>query len=147
MIVIDVKCGNDHVFEGWFKDNSSFDEQVEAGAVSCPECGDVLVERAMMAPRLGGMRKGKDDAAPNAAMSPKDAKLTEYVEAIYELKRHVEENSDYVGDKFSEEARKIHYGETEVRSIHGEATPEEAEELNEEGVDFQRIPWPGKADA
>ena len=99
-----------------------------------------------MAPRLGGMRKGKDDSAPNAAMAPHDEKFAEYVEALHELKKHVEENSDYVGDKFPEEARKIHYGEEEVRSIHGEATSEEAEELLEEGVDFQRIPWP-KPDA
>ena len=105
------------------------------------------LERALMAPRLGGMRKGKDIAAPNAAMSPKDAKLSQYIEALHELKKHVEDNSDYVGDKFPEEARKIHYGETEARSIHGEATSEEADELNEEGVDFQRIPWPGKPDA
>lgn len=146
MIVIDVKCSKGHVFEGWFKDNASFDEQVEADAIVCPECGDTDVARALMAPNLGGMRKGKDEAAPNAAMAPKDPALNEYVEALYELKKHVEENSDYVGDKFPEEARKIHYGEEEPRSIHGEATPEEAEELVEEGVDFQRIPWP-KPDA
>ena len=72
--------------------------------------------------------------------------MNEYVEALYELKKHVEENSDYVGDKFPEEARKIHYGEEEPRSIHGEATSDEADELVEEGVDFQRIPWP-KPDA
>ncbi|MEK9647438.1 MAG: DUF1178 family protein, partial [Alphaproteobacteria bacterium] len=65
---------------------------------------------------------------------------------LHEMKKHIEENSDYVGDKFPEEARKIHYGETEVRAIHGEATPEEAAELNEEGVTFHRIPWP-KTDA
>ncbi|PPR12181.1 MAG: hypothetical protein CFH41_00215 [Alphaproteobacteria bacterium MarineAlpha11_Bin1] len=146
MILIDVKCSNDHVFEGWFKDNESFDEQVEAGAVSCPVCGDTKTSRALMAPNLGGIRKGKDDAPANAVMTPGDTALNEYVEALYELKKHVEENSDYVGDKFPEEARKIHYGEEEARSIHGEATPEEAEDLLEEGVDFQRIPWP-KPDA
>ena len=70
-----------------------------------------------------------------------------FVEALHEFKKNVEENSDYVGDTFPEEARKIHYGETEARSIYGEATPEEAEELVDEGVDFQRIPWTGKSDA
>ena len=90
--------------------------------------------------------KVKEKVPPNAAMSPKNAMMNEYVEALYELKKHVEENSDYVGDKFPEEARKIHYGEEDPRSIHGEATPDEAEELIEEGVDFQRIPWP-KPDA
>ena len=146
MIVIDAKCSKGHVFEGWFKDNASFDEQIEAGAVSCPECGDTTISRALMAPNLGGLRKGKEKAPPNAAMSPKDAMMNEYVEALYELKKHVEENSDYVGEKFPEEARKIHYGEEDPRSIHGEATPDEAEELIEEGVEFQRIPWP-KPDA
>lgn len=161
MIVFDVSCSNDHVFEGWFKDSESFDEQVEAGAVSCPVCGDTKVQKALMAPNVAGIRKGKDDApaglpmdsagmpeaAPNAAMDTSDGKLAEFVEALHEFKKHVEENSDYVGDTFPEEARKIHYGETEARSIYGEATPEEAEELVEEGVDFHRIPWTGKTDS
>ena len=146
MIVIDAKCTNGHVFEGWFKDNASFDEQVEAHAITCPHCGDTNITRALMAPNLGGLRKGKEAAPPNAAMSPNDAIMQDYVEALYEFKKHVEDNSDYVGDKFPEEARKIHYGEEDARSIHGEATPEEAEKLVEEGVDFQRIPWP-KSDA
>jgi hypothetical protein len=149
MIVFDVSCSKDHVFEGWFKDSESFDEQVSAGAVTCPVCGDSDVRKALAAPRLGGIRKGKDDTPTNAAMgpaSPDSEKLKEYVAALHEMKKHIEENSDYVGDKFPEEARKIHYGETEARAIHGEATPEEAAELNEEGVDFHRIPWP-KTDA
>jgi hypothetical protein len=152
MIVFDVSCSNEHVFEGWFKDSGSFDEQVDAGAVTCPVCGDSDVRKAMMAPRIGGMRKGKDDGAlsrmPNAVKgAPTDPKMAEFVEALHEMKKHVEENSDYVGDKFPEEARKIHYGETDAHSIHGEATPEEAAELHDEGVDFHRIPWPGKPDA
>lgn len=159
MIVFDVSCSNDHVFEGWFRDSESFAEQVEAGAVTCPVCGDTRVKKALMAPNVAGIRKGKDDVspspaptatpgtAPNAAMDAPDGKLAEFVEALHELKKHVEENSDYVGDAFPEEARKIHYGETEARSIYGEATPEEAEELHEEGVDFHRIPWTGKTDA
>ena len=149
MIVFDVSCSKDHVFEGWFKDSESFDEQVAAGAVTCPVCGDTAVRKALMAPRLGGMRKGKEDATPNAAMGqggPDKEKLREYVAALHELKREVEANSDYVGDKFPEEARKIHYGETEARAIHGEATADEAAELHDEGVDFVRIPWP-KTDA
>tara|TARA_B110000438_G_scaffold276533_1_gene298405 strand:- start:613 stop:894 length:282 start_codon:yes stop_codon:yes gene_type:complete len=85
--------------------------------------------------------------APNAALDVPDGKLAEFVEALHEFKKHVEDNSDYVGDSFPEEARKIHYGETEARSIYGEATPEEAEELVDEGVDFHRIPWTGKSDA
>lgn len=171
MIVFDVSCSNEHVFEGWFKDSESFGEQVEAGAVTCPVCGDTKVQKAMMAPNVAGIRKGKDDAPPvnlpisesvselpaasggssggalSAAMDTSDGKVAEFVEALHEFKKHVEENSDYVGDTFPEEARKIHYGETEARSIYGEATPEEAEELVDEGVDFHRIPWTGKTDA
>ena len=148
MIVFDVSCSNDHVFEGWFKDTESFGEQVEAGVVTCPVCGDSDVRKALMAPNVAGTRKGKDDAgAPNAVMAPPGSNAADFVEALHELKKHVEENSDYVGDTFPEEARKIHYGETEARSIHGEATPEEASELIEEGVDFHKIPWPGKPDA
>lgn len=167
MIVFDVNCSNEHVFEGWFKDSESFGEQVEAGAVSCPVCGDTKVRKALMAPNVAGIRKGKDDApqaippgagpdgtpgagpsvGPNAAMDAPDGQLAEFVEALHEFKKHVVENSDYVGDTFPEEARKIHYGETEARSIYGEATPEEAEELVDEGVDFHRIPWTGKSDA
>lgn len=147
MIVFDVSCSNEHVFEGWFRDSESFGEQVEAGAVTCPVCGDSNVRKALMAPNVAGIRKGKDESAPNAAMGARDGKLAEFVEALHELKKHVEENSDHVGDRFPEEARKIHYGETEARSIHGEATPDEAAELIDEGVDFHRIPWPGKSDA
>ena len=159
MIVFDVSCSNEHVFEGWFKDSESYGEQVEAGAVSCPVCGDTKIRKALMAPNVAGIRKGKDDplptimppdastGAPNAALDVPDGKLAEFVEALHEFKKHVEDNSDYVGDSFPEEARKIHYGETEARSIYGEATPEEAEELVDEGVDFHRIPWTGKSDA
>ena len=147
MIVFDVTCSNDHTFEGWFKDSETFESQAKAGEVACPVCGDTHVRKGLMAPRLGGVRKGKDDAEPVAAMGPDNEKLNEYVSALNELKKHVEENSDYVGDKFPEEARKIHYGETDARSIYGEATPEEAAELKEEGVDFHRIPWPTKPDA
>lgn len=147
MIVFDVCCSNDHVFEGWFKDSDSFGEQVSAGAVTCPVCGDSDVHKALNAPRLGGVRKGKDEATPNAAIGARgDSALKEYLGALHELKQHIEKNSDYVGDRFPDEARKIHYGEEDVRAIHGEATPEEAAELHDEGVEFHRIPWP-KTDA
>lgn len=147
MIVFDVTCANEHTFEGWFKDGATFDAQVAAGEVACPVCGDTKVHKGLAAPRLGGLRKGKSEPAPVAAGGTPDPKIDEYVRALHELKKHVEENSEYVGEKFPEEARKIHYGETEARAIYGEASAEEAEELHEEGVDFQRIPWPGKPDA
>ena len=99
-----------------------------------------------MAPNLGGMRKGKDEVAPNAAMSPRDPALNDYVEALYELKKHVEENSDYVGDRFSDEARKIHYGEEEPCSIHGEATHARKPKSPWKKASISSEPWP-KPDA
>lgn len=147
MIVFDVTCANEHTFEGWFKDSETFDAQVAAGEVVCPHCGDNHVRKGLAAPRLGGLRKARDASAPVAAMAPAGGKLDEYLKAVHALKQHIEENSENVGERFPEEARKIHYGETEARSIYGEATAEEAEELRDEGVEFHRIPWPGKADA
>lgn len=156
MIVFDVTCSNEHTFEGWFKDSKTFEAQVSAGEVSCPVCGDTHVRKGLVAPRLGGLRKGKDETvasnmpASSSAPVAKDGpggNLDDYLKALHALKKHVENNSEYVGEKFPEEARKIHYGETEARSIYGEASPEEAEALQDEGVEFHSIPWPGKGDA
>ena len=153
MIVFDVTCGNSHTFEGWFQDSASFEKQAAAGLVACPICGDSHVRKGLAAPRLGGLGKGKETKAPrktkgkDVAVAPPQAKLVEYLAAVHELKSHVERNSDYVGEKFPEEARKIHYGEAEPRSIYGEASPGEARELKDEGVEFHRIPWPRKLDS
>ncbi len=163
MIVFDVTCKNDHTFEGWFKDSDTFDRLASKGEIACPICNDTNVRKGLVAPRLGGMRKGKDSISapePAEAMQATDNGKTEgdkkkadaeefkeFLSTVRELKRHVEENSTYVGDRFPEEARKIHYGETEPQSIYGEATPKEAAELNDEGIEFHRIPWPAKPDA
>lgn len=147
MIVFDVTCRNDHTFEGWFKDGETFRKQASGGEIACPVCGDSHVQKGPVAPRLGGLSKGREASRPNAALAPPDQKLNEYVAAVHKLKKYVQENSDYVGEKFPEEARKIHYGESEPRSIYGEASSEEASELREEGIDHHRIPWPAKSDA
>ena len=146
MIVFDVTCGNDHTFEGWFKDSESFDLQVSKGLVECPICGDTNVHKSLVAPRLGGLNKGKDHGEAKAAAAP-DGKLRKYLKAAREIRDYVEENSDYVGNRFPEEARKIHYGETESRSIYGEASAQEASNLRDEGIEFHPIPWPEKLDA
>ena len=147
MIVFDVTCCNDHTFEGWFKNGETFKKQVSAGEIACPVCGDSRVQKGPVAPRLGGLSKGRDSSRPDAALAPPDRKLNEYVAAVHQLKKYVQENGDYVGEKFPEEARKIHYGESEPRSIYGEATSEEASDLREEGIDYHRIPWPAKSNA
>ncbi len=150
MIVFNLTCSNDHTFEAWFKDSESFDHQVEQGLVSCPVCGDCNVRKAVSAPRLGGLSKNStvpDMTEPSSPEMPKNPQLAAYLSAMREIKSYVEKNSDYVGEKFPEEARKIHYGETEARSIHGEASSEEAASLRDEGIEFHRIPWPSRQDA
>ncbi len=139
MIVYDIRCFHEHVFEAWFKDSETYDEQVEAGGVSCPVCGSTKVEKALMAPRLG---KSKNDDRDRAREH-----VGRYVTAMNAMRRQVEDNCDYVGEKFAEEARKIHYGEAESRGIYGEATNDEASSLSDEGVEFQKIPWAPREDA
>jgi len=166
MIVFNLRCGGDHVFEAWFKDGATYDLQSAAGEVVCPACGDTHVAKAPMAPRLGkGLGKGANGgdagtggehqgdgdgpAAKDAiAKGGEKAELASRLrEAVGELREHVEKNCDYVGPAFAEEARKIHYGETEKRNIYGEASSEEEKSLKDEGVEFGRIPWLPREDA
>jgi len=138
MIVFDLKCANDHVFEAWFSDTAGFEAQRSAGDVVCPMCGDNEVEKSLMSPNV----PAKANAGPSETEVAEAA-----TQVLYQMKNHVEENCDYVGDKFAEEARKIHYGETEKRDIYGEATAEEASELKDEDIDFGVLPWPDREDA
>ena len=120
MILYNLRCAKDHEFEAWFKDSASYDEQAAAGEVSCPMCGSKKVGKAIMAPRLSSSAKKSNTPMPTAAEV-----RTQYVQALREVRRQVEENCDYVGPNFASEARKIHNGEVEERNIYGEATPEE----------------------
>jgi hypothetical protein len=130
MILYSLRCGKDHVFDGWFRDAAAYDAQAAAGEIECPICGAVDIGKAPMAPRVAASRE-PEQANPAAEMRRK----------LIELRHHVEQNCDHVGDRFAEEARKIHYGEVEKRDIYGAATDQEAHELKEEGVSFGRIPW------
>ncbi|MDH3593661.1 MAG: DUF1178 family protein [Rhodospirillales bacterium] len=134
MIVYDLKCRDGHQFEAWFRDSGAYDAQVEAGEVRCPVCGCTNVQKALMAPNLS-----RGEASAPAAQEDQGA--AEARRALLELRRQVESNCDYVGARFPEEARRIHYGESDRRGIYGETTSEEAEALKEEGVEVQRIPW------
>ena len=174
MIRYTVRCEAGHEFEGWYRDSKTYETLQAAGAVSCPVCGSVEVRRAPMAPALSGtkatQRSGPPPtepvgdsaadsaepaappaAAPPAPVSAEDAKRIHVMgkirEAMVEMRRHVESNADYVGPKFADEARKIHYGETQQRSIYGEATDAESDALRDEGIEFGRIPWVSKTDA
>ena len=134
MIKYDLKCGKGHGFEAWFRNSSSFDAQSAAGELACPLCGSKEVEKELMAPRIG---KGQSEKRAVAAQGPAEAMV-----ALRKMRDYVEKNFDNVGEQFPEEARRIHYGETEAHDIYGQASDEEAEALREEGVAFQKLPFP-----
>ncbi len=136
MIVYSLRCANKHEFEAWFKDSKSFDRQAKKRAVECPECGDTKIEKAIMAPRLNSRSGGE------LADLPEKAKQVRQVMNM--MRKHVEENCDYVGEKFAEEARAIHYGEKEERDIYGEATLAEVKELVEEEIPVAPVPTPSR---
>jgi len=128
-----INCAGGHRFEAWFASAKSFDQQHEAGAVACPECGVTDVAKALMAPALGA----SDKAAPvRLAANPP----TEVAEAIRTIRKNLTDNAEYVGDRFASEARKIHFEETEKRGIYGEANAQDVRGLIEDGVEFHPLP-------
>jgi hypothetical protein len=163
MIRYSLRCERDHTFESWFQDSGAYDTQVRRKLVSCPVCGSAKVEKAIMAPRIVS-KKGRErqetaavpvpapaptPAAPaEAASTPQAQGSTPLMMAqerelrakLKELRDHIVKNADNVGEKFPNEARKMHYGEIEHRPIYGEASPEEARALIEEGVEVSPLP-------
>jgi hypothetical protein len=131
VIVYNLRCANSHEFEGWFKDSAAFDAQAGASKLACPVCGLRKVEKAIMAPAVAGTKKA-DLSAPEEMR-----KMRQFMTG---LRKYVQDNAEYVGPNFAEEARKIHYGETEERQIYGESTVKEAVELVEEGIDVAALP-------
>ncbi len=150
MIVFDVKCGNGHVFEGWFADTAAFQAQAGNGDIACPICGDTSVGKALMAPNVSTAKSSAKGADPpsdrpmpsreQVTLAKQKEKAGQMMAMMRAVKEHVEQNFDNVGVKFAEEARKIHYGETEKRNIYGQATREQAQELHDEGVEFGELP-------
>jgi len=131
-------CDQEHGFEAWFGSSEDYETQRKRGFVECPVCGSKDISKALMAPGVSGTKKNDDTQVPMAAMQPQMP--AEMVEKLREIKTHIEKNSENVGDKFPEEARKIYYGEAEARGIYGKATVEEASNLMEEGVGVLPIP-------
>jgi hypothetical protein len=129
MIKYDLKCDNGDAFEAWFGSIADYDKQADAGLVECPHCGSKHVTKAPMAPAVQTSRKqeARKDRAVAMAMAAK-------------VREHIKDNFDYVGDKFADEARKMHEGESEERAIWGEATPEEVRALEEDGVPASPLP-------
>ena len=149
MILYQLKCSNGHYFEAWFKDSTTYDLQEERGEVACPICSDISVSKAPMAPAVSTSRKknnrGHQTVPP---MEDRAAEIAqEVLKAAAKMQRYVEENCDYVGDRFADEARAIHYGEAEERGIYGEATIDEATNLLEEDIPVNRIPWRRRTDS
>ena len=141
MIRYSLRCDSGHEFEGWFRSSAAFDDQAAAGLLSCVQCGSAKVEKALMAPNVA---KSGEEAPPKPSVParvPHGAHMPPKVlELLREMRDHVHKNADYVGNRFADEARKIHYEETEARGIYGEATPAEARALHEEGIAVHPMP-------
>jgi hypothetical protein len=153
MIVYDLACDKGHTFEAWFKDSAAYDRQEKKKQLSCAVCGSSRVRKAPMAPRIGGSAKGKESAGEDTAVpasyanDPTMKKAAALMKELAELRKHVEQNADYVGTKFAEEARQMHYGEKSRRNIYGEASNKEAKDLADEGIEVARIPWMPRHDS
>ncbi|RME64798.1 MAG: DUF1178 family protein [Alphaproteobacteria bacterium] len=148
MIVFDLHCGAGHVFEAWFGDSGDFERQKKRKLLSCPICGDGRVDKAPMAPHLAPKSGRQSRAAlaekggKAAVMAPPMSKAL--MDLLGRVQRHVEDNFDYVGDRFAEEARRIHEGEAPQRGIFGEATLAESRALREDGIPVMPMPMPAK---
>ena len=150
MIRYNLRCERDHTFESWFQSSAAYESQEKRKLVSCPACGSVKVERAIMAPRIVS-KKGRDVAVPAPAAAAPDAATSastplmmaqerELRAKLRELRDHIVKNADNVGERFPNEARKMHYGDIEHRPIYGEASPDEAKALIDEGVEVMPLP-------
>ena len=135
MIKYALRCDRTHEFEGWFGSSADYDDQTARGLVECPVCGSTGVSKQIMAPAVAGT-KAQRSAEP--AVDPKMREMM--MTAMGEVRRHVEENFDYVGDAFAKEARAIHEGKSEERGIYGEASPSEVKALVEDGVKVAPLP-------
>jgi hypothetical protein len=145
MKVLDLRCAHGHRFEGWFASDDDLQSQMDRGLLECPVCADKAITRLPSAPRLNvsGAREPQPVAKPAEQASAGDQPVEMTMQAAWlRAVQHVMNNTTDVGDRFAEEARKIHYGETDERAIRGRATPDEAEALREEGIDVMSLPMP-----
>ncbi len=157
MIRYALVCSQEHEFDAWFRSSDDFEQQASRGLVTCVACGTTNVQRALMAPNVVTTRArasevaqldvtapnvapGGPDTQPMVSPSAADPEQKAMLEALSEIKRKITASADYVGDRFAEEARKIHYGEAEERGIYGQATSDEARALVEEGIDVYALP-------
>jgi len=148
MIRYALRCDRDHEFEAWFGSSADYDRLAAGGENVCPLCGSTAVDKALMAPAVSGRARSAETTTENKTerkpekvrLAAPDPRHAAFREALKEFRRKLTENADYVGDRFAEEARKIHYNEVEPHGIYGEATADEAKGLAEDGIDFQPLP-------
>ncbi len=138
MKVLDLQCSQQHSFEGWFGSEAEFQDQLARGLVECPLCGDAAVTKLLSAPRLN-LGAGKEPVARADVVTAPDATMQA---AWMKMVRHVMANTEDVGQRFPEEARRMHYGETEERGIRGQASAGETQALLEEGIGVLPLPIP-----
>ncbi len=161
MIVYALRCAAGHSFDAWFRNSDAFDSQAAQGIVTCPECGSHDVDKALMTPRLGkssrretapmeieqAVASAPQPGTPSTAVATVSAEQLGPAAALrrklMEVRQIIEQNFDDVGSNFAEEARRIHYRETDPRGIFGTTTPDDAEALREEGIEFGSLPWVG----
>nr|WP_220790305.1 DUF1178 family protein [Gluconacetobacter takamatsuzukensis] len=140
-----MRCDAGHEFEGWFPGSEAFDDQARRNLLSCPQCGTVNVVRALMAPAV----RTAPARVPEAARPGAEAGVAmpaALMAAMQRLRQHVEERCENVGDKFADEALKIHRGDGEQRGIYGRASEEDCDRLADEGIEIMAIPWVPRAD-
>lgn len=149
MIVFDLKCAEHHTFEAWFRSSADYEAQREQGIVECPFCGSKEISKALMAPNVAAKGNTKSVTVPTVTNS-QDPKVQEMAaqarEVLEKVRSHVEDTCDYVGNDFAEEARKIHYGESDQRGIYGESTAEETKGLLDEGIEILPLPSARRTD-
>ena len=142
MIHYDLICDKGHAFDGWFRNSAAYDEQAGRGLVTCSHCGSAKVEKQLMAPGIPVKSNRRSDSSKQMVAAPADPRLAELMTMMREMRRHVEQNAEYVGDRFAEEARKMHYGDAPERGIRGQASSQERESLLEEGIEVVPLPMP-----
>ena len=147
MIRYTLKCANAHSFESWFRSSEAYETLDRSGNVTCPECGDTRIEKALMAPKVRPARSAASPTPPSPAEpeQPLSTPQTEREAALAALKKKIEADSEYVGLRFAAEARKIHDGNAPARAIHGEAKADDAKRLIEDGVPVAPLPFMPKA--
>ena len=169
MIIFDLICTNNHIFEGWFSSSKDYETQKENKLLLCPSCGSEDIKKSVMAPNIGLKTNQKKISPPQSLPAPQSMKQTtphtavdaeskpiaansisdtptinqnEAARALAKVQEAVLKESVWVGNKFSQEARSMHYGEADKRKIHGHATQKEAHELQEEGIEIAALPLP-----